>query len=129
MTYAQLRPHLHEPDLIGMSARDAHCIAREETVDDTDAERHRPVSDANADACEENPRRGAEGPSSTAWTRHHTLARGPKALNRLLLPAPATKQEPPMEGTAPELVTRQADSTWQTNAGRIERRNRRASYQ
>ena len=47
--------------------------------------------------------RAAEGPSSTAWTRHHTLARGPKALNRLLLPAPATKQEPPTEGTAQEL--------------------------
>ena len=24
-------------------------------------------------------------------------------MNRLLLPAPATKQEPPTEGTAPEL--------------------------
>ena len=27
-------------------------------------------------------------------------------MNRLLLPAPATKQEPPTEGTAPELDTR-----------------------
>ena len=43
--------------------------------------------------------------SSIAWTRHHTLARGLKATNRLLLPAPATKQEPPTEGTAPELVS------------------------
>ena len=49
--------------------------------------------------------RAAEGPSSTAWTRPQILARGPKALNRLLLPAPATKQEPPMKGTAPELDT------------------------
>ena len=47
--------------------------------------------------------RAAEGPSSTAWTRPQILARGPKALNRLLLPAPATKQEPPTKGTAPEL--------------------------
>ena len=49
--------------------------------------------------------RAAEGPSSTAWTRPQILARGPKALNRLLLPAPATKQEPPTKGTAPELDT------------------------
>ena len=50
--------------------------------------------------------RAAEGPSSTAWTRPQALARGPKALNRLPLPAPATKQEPPTRGTAPELDTR-----------------------
>ena len=30
---------------------------------------------------------------------------GQKALNRLPLPAPATKQEPPTRGTAPELDT------------------------
>ena len=48
--------------------------------------------------------RAAKGLSSIAWTRHHTLARGLKATNRLLLPAPATKQEPPTEGTAPDLV-------------------------
>ena len=47
--------------------------------------------------------RAAKGLSSIAWTRHHTLARGLKATNRLLLPAPATKLEPPTEGTAPEL--------------------------
>ena len=48
--------------------------------------------------------RAAKGLSSIAWTRHHTLARGLKATNRLLLPAPATKQEPPTEDTAPDLV-------------------------
>ena len=32
--------------------------------------------------------RAAKGLSSIAWTRHHTLARGLKAMNRLLLPAP-----------------------------------------
>ena len=48
--------------------------------------------------------RAAKGLSSIAWTRHPTLARGLKATNRLLLPAPATKQEPPTEGTAPDLV-------------------------
>ena len=55
--------------------------------------------------------RAAKGLSSIAWTRHHTLARGLKATNRLLLPAPATKQEPPTEGTAPELVTRRRRGT------------------
>ena len=48
--------------------------------------------------------RAAKGLSSIAWTRHHTLARGLKATNRLLLPAPATKQEPPTEEPAPDLV-------------------------
>ena len=47
--------------------------------------------------------RAAKGLSSIAWTRHHTLARGLKATNRLLLPAPATKQEPPTEDTTPDL--------------------------
>ena len=63
MTYAQLRPHLHEPDLIGMSARDAHCIARGATVDDTDAERHRPVSDADADTATTQRRRRQNEPT------------------------------------------------------------------
>ena len=49
--------------------------------------------------------RAAKGLSSIAWTRHLTLARGLKATNRLLHPAPATKQEPPTEGTAPDLDT------------------------
>ena len=31
-------------------------------------------------------------------------------MNRLLLPAPATKQEPPTEGTAPELDKRRDKS-------------------
>ena len=38
-------------------------------------------------------------------------------MNRLLLPAPATKQEPPTEETAPELVT--GAVTWATTAGRM----------
>ena len=49
--------------------------------------------------------RAAKGLSSIAWTRHPNLARGLKATNRLLLPAPATKQEPPTEDTAPDLDT------------------------
>ena len=48
--------------------------------------------------------RAAKGLPSIAWTRHLTLARGLKATNRLLLPAPATKQEPPTEETTPDLV-------------------------
>ena len=48
----------------------------------------------------------ARGHKTAYYLRHtgHT-AWHPKALNRLLLPAPATKQEPPMKGTAPELDT------------------------
>ena len=49
--------------------------------------------------------RAAAAPSSTAWTRPQILVQDPKALNRLHLPAPATKQEPPTKGTAPELDT------------------------
>ena len=47
--------------------------------------------------------RAAAAPSSTAWTRPQILVQDPKALNRLHLPAPATKQEPPTKGTAPGL--------------------------
>ena len=59
------------------------------------------TSEHRAHSCQ----RAAKGLSSIAWTRHHTLARDLKATNRLLLPAPATKQEPPTEGTAPDLDT------------------------
>ena len=49
--------------------------------------------------------RAAAAPSSTAWTRPQILVQDPKALNRLHLPAPATKQEPPTKGPAPGLDT------------------------
>ena len=47
--------------------------------------------------------RAAAAPSSIAWTRPQIQVQDPKALYRLYLPAPATKQEPPTKGPAPGL--------------------------